>query len=313
MVNGGILQKRPYSGKILEILSMTVTQALQFGHTKLQPTISYPDQAWKETETLLAFVLDKERTWLVAHGEETLLKRQEKRFLSLIERRSQHEPIAYLIGSAEFCGQTFEVNKHVLIPRIETEELVERACTSIHQKNEVVVWDVGTGSGAISISIKKRFPHIQVIASDVSGRALCVAKRNADKLLSAEGFTFVRGSLLSSTVKKELLSHELKHLFVLANLPYLPHSDKEVLQKDVVAYEPASALFADEEGNALILKLAKQLAIFIKEYSLSLTAYFEFDPPQANVLKEKVQTLFPEATITIHPDMCGRERFLEIN
>jgi release factor glutamine methyltransferase len=292
---------------------MTIHEALRLGHTTLQSTLHYPEQAWKEAEILLAFVLNKERTWLVAHDEEKLSARQTKRFLSLIGRRAQHEPLAYLRGSVEFCGYPFEVNKHVLIPRIETEELVERASASIHQKNDVVVWDVGTGSGAISISIKKRFPHIKVITSDVSGRALTVAKRNADRLLSAERVTFLQGSLLSSTIKKELLSHEPKHLFVLANLPYLPHSDKEVLQKDVVAYEPASALFADEEGNALILKLAKQLAIFIKEHSLSLAAYFEFDPPQAKVLKDRIKKLFPKAMVTLHTDTCGRERFLQID
>lgn len=302
---------------------MTIQEALRFGHEKLQSVLPYPEQAWKEAEILLAFVLQQERVWLVAHGEETLLKRQEKRFSSLIARRTQHEPLAYLIGSAEFCGHMFEVNKYVLIPRIETEDLVEKAASGLgsrlhgndkkKQSLHAIVWDVGTGSGAIAVSVKHTFPTIHVIASDVSGRALAVAKKNAARLLSAEYQPiFIQGSLLTTSIKQAILTHGVKTLIVLANLPYLPHSDKDVLQKDVVAYEPSSALFADEEGNALILKLAKQLAKFIKEYSLSLTAYFEFDPPQADTLKEKVQTLFPKASVTIHQDACGRERFLEI-
>ncbi len=303
---------------------MTIQEALRFGHEKLHSTLPYPEQAWKEAEILLAFVLQQERVWLVAHGEETLLKRRQKRFISLIERRIQHEPLAYLIGSAEFCGHMFEVNKYVLIPRIETEELVEKAAAGLSfrlrgndkkkQDPQAIFWDVGTGSGVIATSIKDKFPMMPVIASDVSGRALAIAKKNATRLLLPEHQpTFIQGSLLTTSIKQTLLKHGAKTLIVLANLPYLPHSDKNVLQKDVVAYEPSFALFADEEGNALILKLAKQLAKFIKEYPLSLTAYFEFDPPQAKTLKEKMQRLFPEASVTIHRDACGRERFLFLN
>ncbi|MBP6945517.1 peptide chain release factor N(5)-glutamine methyltransferase [Patescibacteria group bacterium] len=303
---------------------MTIQEALRFGHEKLQSTLPYPEQAWKETETLLAFILLQERTWLVAHSEESLSTRQMERFFSLIERRAQHEPLAYLTGSGEFYGYLFHLNKYVLIPRVETEELIERASlqlTRLVQErekngagNDLLVWDVGTGSGAIAISIKNQFPTVDTIASDVSEEALVVAKKNAARFLAPEYQPiFIQGSLLTSDIKEIILDHKIKTLVVVANLPYLPHSDKEVLQKSVVAYEPSIALFADEEGNALILLLAEQLAAFIKEYSCSLMAYFEFDPPQANTLKEKVQALFPEASVTIHQDAYERERFLEVN
>lgn len=296
---------------------MTITEALRHGHGTLRSTLLYPEQAWKETETLLAFVLGQERPWLVAHGDETLLPPQEKRFFSLLERRVQHEPLAYLIGTAEFCGQVFEVNTDVLIPRIETEELVEHACTWLTQtqhREDVLVWDVGTGSGAIAVSIKQTLPMIDVIASDMSNEALVVAKKNASRFLAPEYQPiFIQGSLLTSSIKEIILDHKIKTLVVVANLPYLPHSDKEFLQKSVALYEPSIALFADEDGNALILELSEQLATFIKEYSCSLMAYFEFDPPQAKTLKEKMRALFPGASVTIHQDNCGRERFLEVS
>ncbi len=300
---------------------MTIQEALRFGHETLQSTLPYPEQAWKEAETLLAFILLQERAWLVAHGEEDLSTRHMERFVTLIERRARHEPLAYLTGSGEFYGHMFQVNKYVLIPRIETEELVEKAASGLssllrgNDKKEqdlpVIVWDVGTGSGAIAISLKNLFPTVVTIASDVSEEALVVAKKNASRFLAPEYQPiFIQGSLLTSSIKEIILNHKIKTLVVVANLPYLPHSDKEVLQKSVVAYEPSIALFADEEGNALILQLAEQLAIFIKEYSCSLMAYFEFDPPQAKTLKEKMQALFPEASVTIYQDAYERERFL---
>ncbi len=303
---------------------MTIQEALRFGHEKLQSTLPYPEQAWKEAETLLAFILLQERTWLVAHGEESLSERHMERFTSLIERRARHEPLAYLTGSGEFYGHMFQLNKYVLIPRIETEDLIELATMTLtdlvqqrEQKgaeNDPLLWDVGTGSGAIAISLKNLFPTVATIASDVSNEALVVAKKNAARFLAPEYQPiFIQGSLLTSAIKEIILDHKIKTLVVVANLPYLPHSDKEVLQKSVVAYEPPIALFADEEGNALILQLAEQLATFIKEYSLSLMAYFEFDPPQATTLKEKMQELFPEASVTIHQDAYERERFLFLN
>ncbi len=291
---------------------MNLNQALRYAHERLVKTIIYPETTWKEAEVLLAFVLKKERTWLVAHGEETVSKRQEQAFLKLIERRVAHEPAAYITGSTEFCGQRFIVNKHVLIPRIETEEMVElavRACT-----DKMMVWDVGTGSGAIAISLKRRLPQAMVVASDTKARALNVAKQNTAALLAPDHQPiFFQGSLLTKAIKEYIICYQPEKLVILANLPYLPFSDRQVLQKDVVDYEPASALFAKENGNALILKLMGQLSKFVNKHSLSLKVYFEFDPPQVRVLEAKARQFFPKATIEVLKDECRRERFLQID
>ncbi len=301
---------------------MTIQEALRAAHTHLERVSMYPELTWKEAEILLGFVLQKERIWLTAHSDQPLSQRQEQRFFSFVERRTKHEPIAYLLGSGEFCGMLFEVNKHTLIPRIETEELVERAAANMYSHSDkgsgtsppsIVVWDVGTGSGAIAVSIKKRLPNVTVIASDLSKRALRIAQKNATRLLSKDQQPiFFQGSLLTREIKEYLLSHRPSQLIILANLPYLPHSDKALLQKDVIAYEPSSALFADENGNALILQLMQQLSVFVTEYSVPMRAYFEFDPPQAHTLQEQARELFSNAVITTHKDTCGRARFLEV-
>jgi release factor glutamine methyltransferase len=195
----------------------------------------YPELAWKEAETLLGFVLQKERTWLTAHSDQLLLPRQEQRFFSFVERRTKHEPIAYLLGLGEFCGMLFEVNKYTLIPRIETEELVERAAANMYSRSDknsgtsppsIVVWDVGTGSGAIAVSIKKRLPDVAVVASDLSKRALRIAQKMR---------RFYQISNRSSRARSD---SEIKNIFFPIDKPtyrpceyYLPHSDKALYKR----------------------------------------------------------------------------------
>ena len=155
---------------------MTIEQALLTGQRRL--TSRVPDtvadtvsgtQAWIEAEMLLSHVLGCERTWLIAHGDVQLSASQKKQFFKVIDRREQQEPLAYLLQWKEFCGLRFHVNRHVLIPRPETEEMVERVSLFLKQEeSKTAILDVGTGSGAIGISVKHRFPDSMVIASDAA-------------------------------------------------------------------------------------------------------------------------------------------------
>lgn len=293
---------------------MTIKEARKAAHERLAALHLPVDVSRSEAEILLAHTLKRDRTWLIAHPEEPLSPSKEKVFLTLVHRRRKHEPIAYLTGTKEFYGLTFHVNKHALIPRPETEEmidLVQRLTTN--DLRSTLIWDVGTGSGAIAISIKHLFPNTTVIASDISKRALSLAQKNAENLLSTEhGIQFVQGSLLTKQIKKIIHQQPPTQLIILANLPYLPFSDRSILQKDVVNFEPHTALFTEKDGNALIIKLLNQLRTFAKKHSIPVHAFFEFDPPQAATLKQEAALLFSGADIQIHEDTCGRKRFLEI-
>lgn len=289
---------------------MTIREALAKAHTQLTTVPSLVEQAWLEAELLLAFVLEKDRAWLTAHDDQELSVLHSRTFLQLIKRRSQLEPFAYLIGSKDFCGLPFLVNKYVLIPRPETEEILEH----IQPMPKSLVWDVGTGSGAIAVSVKRKFPQLQVIASDVSKRALKIAEKNAQRLLPLRSpITFFQSSLLNKKISTYIVNQLPDQLIVLANLPYLPMSDRESLTKDVVDYEPHLALFTEDNGNALILKLLQQLKSFLQKQNIAYQFIFEFDPPQAATLLAVASSLFPAANTSYKKDSCGRERFLLVS
>lgn len=242
-------------------------------------------QAWLEAEILLGLVLKQDRTWLVIHDRESISPGQSRAYEALLSRREQFEPIAYLLGEAPFAGELFLVTKQTLIPRPETELLLTTVQTSLMQDpRETLLVDIGTGSGIIAITAKKRFPLATIIASDVSSEALVVAKKNAARLGTSE-IVFQKANLLEKMLLKKIAAIKKEHLIILANLPYLPLSDKKVLAKQVTKHEPANALFAPKNGLALNEQLIKQVA----DYALATThtqldLLLEFDPPQARIL-----------------------------
>ncbi|MDO8584149.1 MAG: peptide chain release factor N(5)-glutamine methyltransferase [bacterium] len=289
---------------------MTLQAALKSAADRLKAIERDASVRWMEAEILLGFVIKKDRPWIVGH-DRALTKKEETAFNALINRRLQHEPIAYLIGEREFLGRYFIVDKRVLIPRPETEELVERAIAIMKKgRRHWLVADIGTGSGAIAISIKKELPDTTVFASDVSTAALTLAKKNAKEL--AADVTFIRGDLLCPALVKKISASDAEALFIVANLPYLPDSDRAVLDPDVVDFEPASALFVESDGTKLMNELLEQLATFHKKDGRDLVAYFEHDPPQTTALIKHAKKLFSDADVTHETDSRCMDRFLLI-
>ncbi|MBU2509491.1 peptide chain release factor N(5)-glutamine methyltransferase, partial [Patescibacteria group bacterium] len=202
-----------------------------------------------EAEILLAYVIKKDRSYLLAHPDYELPAISYKRFSRFVERRKKHEPMAYIKNERDFYGRKFFVDKRVLIPRPESEMLVELA---INEKPDLV-WDVGTGSGAISISIAKEIKPLTVLATDTSSPALTIARKNA-KRLKAPNVTFLKSDLLDRGARSFIDRRKPKRLVIVANLPYLPNKDKQHLDQDVVKYEPVSALFGGPSGLEVIKK-----------------------------------------------------------
>jgi len=296
----------------------------------------------RESELLLAFVLKKDRSYVLAHKTDAVDARAAKRFMALIERRRKHEPIAYLTGSQPFCGRDFLVNKHTLIPRPETEILVDLVKRHL-SRDEVLgtryaIVDVGTGSGCLAVTLALECLHATVIASDISDAALRIARKNARRL--AAKIKFVKDNLLGSKLRN-CLTHPFPSLKLregcrrrgelcfVANLPYLPSADKKTMMPDVAKYEPSKALFAGDDGSSLIVKLMKQIRTWNLEFGIMnldhkpydipyskfhipYSIFLEIDPRQTKKLTALARQLFPSHKISIERDLCGRERFLTI-
>ncbi len=266
-----------------------------------------------DASILLGHILKKPRAWLLAHAETSVSPAQTKRFQILITRRRKHEPIAHLTGKKEFFSRAFIVNKHVLTPRPETELMVERARDLANGKT--IIWDVGTGSGAIAVTLACERPTAKVLATDISAQALAITRRNATRHRALTRITFLNSNLLQPPVYRWLARHaKHRNLIICANLPYLPASDKKILAPDVTKYEPHVALFSGSNGLTLIQRFLGQLARHLPEWEYkTVTILLEFDPPQAKALMVLAKKLFPRARVTIHRDLAKRKRMMEIS
>ncbi len=294
---------------------MTISDALHSAETQLRENLHLAPKEhhrprW-EAEILLTELLKKDRAWIIAHGADSIPPKTYQTFRSWITRRKKHEPLAYILGDQEFYGRDFIVTPDTLIPRSETEMLVEMV--HVEDPKKTIIWDVGTGSGALAVTLAIKHPNATVIASDVSAKAITIAKRNAKKHGAEKRITFFTGSLISPSVNRYLKQRPEATLIITANLPYLPEKDKEKLMPDVVKFEPSSALFSGTDGLDLIRAFMTHLAIAQHEWKFDhIQGLFEFDPSQTKKLLKRSKQLFPDATITVYKDFAKRDRVLEI-
>lgn len=293
--------------------NLTVADALRDAAHKLQPkkiTCAADKSLGRlEAEILLAYALKKDRVWLLTHPSFELRAPSFAIFDKLVRRRTTREPVAYILGQKEFYGRRFVVTKDVLIPRPDTELVVELATLL----KPTAIWDVGTGSGAIAVTLTKEIPGAKILATDIDARALSVAKKNA-RLLGAKNVTFLKSDLLQPSPFRWLVQQSnASHLIITANLPYLPASDAKKIDADVAKFEPKRALYSGKDGLDLITRFLGQLARHLPEWNYaSSTILIEFDPPQAWKLRALTKKLFPKAAATIHKDLAGRNRVLQI-
>ncbi len=270
----------------------------------------------RESELLLAYVLKKPREFLIAHPEVKISKLQETRYKYLSWKLRRGYPLAHLTGHREFYGLDFLVNKHTLVPRPETELMVELAVQAIKsQKLQVkscVLIDVGTGSGCIPISIQRTLNKEQgaseCIAIDISKPALRVAKKNAKK--HGTNITFLHGNLLQPLTNHRSLFTDHCSLTITANLPYLTKSQFD--SEPSIQKEPYSALVADDNGLALYKELLEQIKLFVTRYRLQVTLFMEIDPAQTVSLTTHCTEQFPHGTIMTHKDLLGHDRIVSL-
>lgn len=264
-----------------------------------------------DAQVLLSYVLGVNSAYLFTHGDETVKSQDAETFQRLVARRARHEPVAYLTQTKAFFGRDFFVNQHVLIPRPDTEILVEAALGVIDFRSTIV--DIGTGSGAIAISLELE-THRPTFAIEIDRDTKAVAEHNARNL--GANITFLDGSLFEPFVNlaiNDLTPFQNSHLVITANLPYLTPWQWEALDPDVKNYEPKLALVGGADGLALYDELCNQIRTYLHEASrkgkrIAVDLVIEIDPSQKLTAPALLKSHFPSAAIKTIRDLTHRER-----
>jgi release factor glutamine methyltransferase len=253
-----------------------------------------------DSEVLLAHVLGQDRAWLYAHPEYVLSPTQSAAYQSLVSRRAQREPVAYLTHQREFYARDFFVTCDVLIPRPETEGLVERAIQWVKTSSVPgTILDIGTGSGAIAVSLAVNLPGVEIVATDTSSAALAVARHNAAHHGVASRVTPLQGDLLAP------LRGPLG--LVVANPPYLSRAELAEAPPEVARWEPRAALDGGPDGLDVIRRL---LGMASGRLGPGAALLVEIGAGQGSDVLGLAHGCFPGATVEIARDYADRDRML---
>ncbi|WP_074599876.1 peptide chain release factor N(5)-glutamine methyltransferase [Sediminibacillus halophilus] len=277
----------------------TINEALRWASLFLQEH----DREPRVAEILLQYHTGLERAGFLAAQRELLPKETDDQFIADVEAHGETGiPVQHLTGTEAFYARDFLVNKHVLIPRPETEELVLGVLEYARELGEesVRLVDVGTGSGVIAITLKLEKPSWEVAATDISEQALQVAKQNADRL-GAE-IDFQQGDFLQSVVE---LQGQVD--IIVSNPPYIAHQEKASLNETVKNFDPALALFAEKEGLAAYYKIIDQACYLLASPGLIA---FEIGHQQGEQVAELIRSRFSGASIEVRKDINGKDRMV---
>ena len=257
------------------------------------------EDAALEAEVLLRHTLKIDRAQLLSEPDRELKQKQADTYRTFIKRRIKGEPSAYIIGHREFFGLDFHVDKHVLIPRPETELLVEQAILREKKYKNPVIVDVGTGSGAIAVSLAKNLPDAEIYAVDISKAALKVAGRNCLAHGVENRVKLLRGDLLEP-IKTQVD-------IILANLPYVRTSDIPLVSTN--GFEPSLALDGGADGMDVVKRLCVQAKDRLHPAGCLL---LEIGSGHSQRISDILQELYPVATIKILPDLSGIARVVSL-
>ncbi len=268
----------------------------------------YVESPRTDAQLLLASVIGRDRAWLLAHGDSFLSRPQSERFGELCEKRASGMPVAYILGTAGFYGREFVVNDKVLVPRPESEILVEDMLAYLrtrldpaYPKQLLTVLDIGTGSGAIACTLAAELAAVTVEGVDISLAALKVAEHNARRFNVFAKCKFRFGDLASGIGDRHFDA-------VIANLPYIP-TGQIPKRPDPLSFEPPEALDGGPDGLALYRRLLPMLPPLLKPGALVL---LEAAPPTIGGLVELARASFPRDEIVVGRDLGGLERYVRI-
>jgi release factor glutamine methyltransferase len=236
---------------------MTLTAALAHGAARLSHLLT----ARRDAELLLLCATNKDRAFLLTHPDAELTPEQQSSYEQWLSRRAQHEPIQYITGKQEFYGLSLRITPDVLIPRPETEHLVETLLQRVPRNTPLRIADVGTGSGAIAIALTYNLPSVFITALDCSSPALAIAQQNAERHNLANRIEFLESNLLAAVASETFDA-------IVSNPPYVP--DSEILEPQVRNFEPHTALYAGPSGLDIYQRLIPQAWQSLKPQGLLL-------------------------------------------
>jgi release factor glutamine methyltransferase len=282
--------------KIRDLLEATVMRLKAFDDT---PEL--------DAQVLLAHILGKRRSWVVTHAEQSVTKEQQSRLEAAVKKLEKGGPLPYILGHWEFFGLDFDLTNDVLIPRPETELLVEKAISWLTSHPEArSVADIGTGSGAIAASIAMHVSDVRILATDISPAALAVARRNAQKFHVHHQIDFVECDLLPT--QSSIVSRQLSIDLLCANLPYIP--TETLHQLPIYGKEPTLALDGGADGLDLYRRLFQLAPDWLAPQGLML---LEIEATLGVQALSLAYDSFTDVIIHLHQDLAGRDRLLEIN
>lgn len=257
-----------------------------------------PDEADLDARVLAERILGWDAAQYLTHANEEEPEGFAEGFEPLVARRVSREPTAYLVGQREFCGLEFHVSPAVLIPRPETELIVEAALASFSRSSGAIdIADVGTGSGCLAVSLARKRPAARVVATDISSEALDIARLNARRLGVASRVELVETDLLDGV--------ERVFDLIVSNPPYVPERDRPQLQPEVRDYEPARALFAGDDGLSVIRRLVDQVPARLKPEGRLI---FEFGFGQADDIRLLLSNTRSMVLLDVRRDLQGIPR-----
>jgi release factor glutamine methyltransferase len=278
-------------------MAITIQQGLELSATRID---SLSDSAALDAQVLLAHIVRQPRSWVLAHPETLLTPPQESTLEAALATLTAGTPLPYVVGHWDFYGLDFEVTPDVLIPRPETELLVEKALAWLERRPDAcTVIDVGTGSGCIAISLASRVRSLKILATDISRQALKVAQRNAEKFSVADRMELICCDLLPP--KKQ------PYDLIVANLPYIPTKTMESLP--VYGREPTMALDGGSDGLDLVRKLISLAPGYLSPGGMMM---LEIESSQGMAALSLAYDTFSHASIHLHRDLADRDRLIEI-
>ncbi len=281
---------------IAEILRETTIKLLSVGIP--------PDEASIESRIIIQHITGLSKIHLIANSNDPFPVRETPNLNNIIARRQAREPLAYILGTKDFYNGTFQVNRNVLIPRPETEHLVNLTIEFTQHNHLAVptICDIGTGSGIIAITLAKEIPNAQITATDISTEALQLAKSNAQKHNAKINFI-----IQDATQNRPDKSFDI----IVSNPPYIKTEILQNLQPEVRDWEPRQALDGGPDGMNILGPLIHSLPNFLHE-NTPTAAFIEIDPPIVDNCLTAAHAALPHADIQIHRDYAGLERILTI-
>ena len=257
-----------------------------------------------DEETAKLFLMEMfgfDNTHLLLHYRDEMKQEDVKRYFDWIDQYLNGQPAQYIIGETDFYGNRFKVDDRVLIPRPETEELVEWLLTDFADQKYLKVLDMGTGSGAIAISISKEHPDWQVDAADISAKALQVAGLNNE--MNKTNVRFIESDLFNAITED--------YDVIISNPPYISEDEIKYMDESVIEHEPKEALFAKNNGLFMYQKIADYIKI--KKDTVHGSLYLEIGFKQTEAVTEIFTESIPGCEVTNRDDFFGNPRMIRVN